>query len=210
MSKVNQKHPMASRFRGFLPVVVDVETAGYNPKTDALLEVAIVLLKMGDRLERSNTLHAHVLPFPGANLRQSSLEFTGIDPYHPFRLAVPEREALETIFQSIHQTIRDTSCTRAVLVGHNASFDLEFIKAATERSGIKNNPFHSFTVFDTATLSGLAFGQTVLAKAVQLAGFPWDAEEAHSAQYDAESTADLFCTIVNRWDSAVGKPGKEI
>jgi ribonuclease T len=39
---------MARRFRGFLPVVVDVETGGFNSRTDALLEIAAVLIDMDD------------------------------------------------------------------------------------------------------------------------------------------------------------------
>ncbi len=205
---LERTHTIATRFRGFLPVVIDVETAGFNPHTDALLEIAAVPLRMGanQRLERGETLSAHVIPFPNANLEPSSLAFTGIDPFHPFRFAVPEREALEGIFVPIRKAIREAGCTRAILVGHNPAFDISFLKAAAARSGIKQNPFHAFTTFDTATLAGLAFGQTVLAKAVQAAGLPWHSDEAHSALYDAECTADLFCAVVNRWDSSLGCP----
>lgn len=197
---------MAHRFRGFLPVVVDTETAGFNPNTDALLEIAAVLITINEqhKLERSETLSTHVIPFPGANLEHAALEFNGIiDPYHPFRFALPESEALENIFFPINQAIKNNGCSRAVLVGHNSSFDLSFIKAAIVRTGIKRNPFHSFTTFDTATLAALAFGQTVLAKAVKAAGLKWNQDEAHSAIYDAECTADLFCNIINRWDEFI-------
>lgn len=192
---------LGERFRGFLPVVVDVETAGFNPKTDALLEIAAVTLQMDDagRLSRLETHACHVEPFPGANLDPKALEFTGIDPYHPFRFAKPEREALEKVFVPVRRLVKDCQCTRAILVGHNPGFDLAFLKAATQRAGIKRNPFHLFSTFDTATLGGLAYGQTVLARAVQAAGFDWDEKAAHSAIYDAERTADLFCAIVNRW-----------
>lgn len=194
---------LGERFRGFLPVVVDVETAGFNPKTDALLEIAAVTLQMDERglLSRLETIACHVEPFPGANLDPKSLEFTGIDPYHPFRFAKPEHEALEKIYKPVRQLIKECQCTRAILVGHNPSFDLAFIKAATQRAGIKRNPFHLFSTFDTATLGGLAYGQTVLARAVQAAGFEWDEKSAHSAAYDAERTADLFCAIVNTWQT---------
>jgi ribonuclease T len=67
------------------------------------------------------------------------------------------------------------------------------------RSGIKRNPFHPFSSFDTATLCGVAYGQTVLSRAVKAAGLIWDEESAHSAAYDAEITADVFCDIVNRF-----------
>ncbi|KPJ90242.1 MAG: ribonuclease T [Gammaproteobacteria bacterium SG8_11] len=195
---------MASRFRGFLPVVVDVETAGFNSQTDALLEIAAVLLRYDDKhqLYPHETLWTHVQPFEGANLDQASLAFNGIDPHHPFRFAVTELEALKKIFEPIRQSLKRLNCTRAILVGHNPAFDLAFLKAAVDRTGIKRNPFHNFSTFDTATLGGLAFGQTVLARAVKAAGIDWDNENAHSARYDAEKTAELFCKIVNLWGHA--------
>ena len=202
MTDPEEKTSIAGRFRGFLPVVIDVETAGFNARRDALLEVAAVLLQMSDDgiLSRRETIACHVEPFPGANLDQESLEFTGIDPYHPFRMAKPELEALEHIFKPVRRAIKDTGCNRAILVGHNAAFDLAFLNAAVARSGIKRNPFHPFSTFDTVSLAALAFGQTVLARAVKAAGFDWDSEKAHSAVYDTERTADLFCTVINRWN----------
>lgn len=194
---------MSERFRGFLPVVVDVETAGFNAQTDALLEIAAVILKMNDdgQLVPDRTLHYHVEPFPGANLEADALAFNGIDPYHPFRGAISETEALRSTFKPVRQAIKEQDCKRAILVGHNAFFDLGFLNAAVERTGIKRNPFHPFSTFDTVSLAGLAFGQTVLARAADAAGISFDQKEAHSANYDAERTAELFCHIVNRWQS---------
>ncbi|RMH14932.1 MAG: ribonuclease T [Gammaproteobacteria bacterium] len=199
------EHPksgLSQRFRGFLPVVVDVETAGFNSETDALLEIAAVLLGLDEegRLCVDETVFCNVLPFKGANLDPKSLEFTGIDPYHPFRFAVEEREALDRIFQPVRQAVRHHGCTRAILVGHNAFFDLQFLNAAVNRTGIKKNPFHAFSSFDTVSLAGLVYGQTVLSRSVQAAGLDWDETQAHSALYDAERTAQLFCKIVNSWD----------
>ena len=198
---------MADRFRGFLPVVVDVETGGFNCKTDALLEVAAVLVDFGDGgiLTRGETIRYHVKPFEGANMEPASLAVNGIDPHHPLRPAIDERDALQRLFREIRKAIRDNGCSRAVLVGHNAAFDLGFLNEAIERSAIKRNPFHPFSCFDTATLCGVAFGQTVLARAVAAAGFEWDETSAHSAAYDAEMTADLFCEIVNRFQPVYAK-----
>ncbi|NNG12288.1 MAG: ribonuclease T [Halobacteria archaeon] len=206
MSDLNDKSLMARRFRGFLPVVVDVETAGFNAKRDALLEIAAVTLAIDDQgyIQRKQTYDCHVEPFPGANLDQESLEFTGIDPYHPFRFAKPELEALETIFKPVRKAVRESGCNRAILVGHNSAFDLGFLNAAVNRTGVKRNPFHPFSTFDTVTLAGLAYGQTVLARAVRAAGIEWDSDKAHSAVYDTERTADLFCTIINRWHDYSG------
>ena len=194
---------MAERFRGFLPVVVDVETGGFNSKTDALLEIAAVLVDFGDGgiLTRGETIRYHVKPFEGANMEPASLAVNGIDPDHPLRPAIDERDALQRLFREIRKAVRDNGCSRAVLVGHNAAFDLGFLNEAIERSAIKRNPFHPFSCFDTATLCGVAFGQTVLARAVAAAGFEFDESQAHSAAYDAEITADLFCEIVNRFQS---------
>lgn len=194
------KNTIRQRFRGFLPVVIDVETAGLNPAKNALLEVCAVLIDMDkDGLfTPGECFFEHILPFDGAELDAKSLEFNGIDPFQPLRFALDEKTALTTLFAPINKALKKHNCQRAVLVGHNAWFDLLFMKAAIERTGIKS-PFHAFTCFDTATLSGLVYGQTVLAKAVKEAGFSFDPNEAHSAIYDAKKTADLFCEILNRW-----------
>ncbi|HMK85356.1 MAG TPA: ribonuclease T [Steroidobacteraceae bacterium] len=191
----------ATRFRGFLPVVIDVETGGFNPQTDALLEIAAVLIEMRSdgTLTRGETHRHHVIPFSGSNLEPASLAVTGIDPHHPLRPAISEEEALMRIFREVRTAIRAADCTRAILVGHNAFFDLAFLNAAVARAQIKRNPFHPFSSFDTATLGGVAFGQTVLKRATLAAGLEWDASSAHSAAYDAERTADLFCTVCNQF-----------
>lgn len=195
-----------ARFRGFLPVVVDVETGGFNAETDALLELAACIVDMDEdgRLVPGDLIMRHVEPFKGANIEQAALEFTGIKPDHPLRMAVSERQALSDVFQPIRRKLRETSCKRAILVGHNPAFDLAFLNAAIARVDYKRSPFHPFSSFDTATLGGLAYGQTVLARAVQAAGLDWDSGEAHSARYDTERTAQLFCTIVNRWQELGG------
>ena len=192
---------LADRFRGFLPVIVDVETGGFDAERDALLEIAAVTLDMDAEgyLRPRPAVSAHVEPFPGANIDPRSLEITGIDPDNPLRGALHERAALDHIFKEVRERMRDADCQRAILVGHNAAFDLGFLNAAVRRTGHKRNPFHPFSCFDTVSLGGLAYGQTVLSKAVLAAGLPFDSREAHSAVYDAERTAELFCNVVNRW-----------
>jgi ribonuclease T len=201
------KTAIAQRFRGFLPVIIDVETGGFNSETDALLEIAAVIPRLDDinGMCLELTVSTHVEPFQGANLDPKSLAVTGIDPYSPLRGALPEREALNHIFTPIRKAVKNSGCTRAILVGHNSAFDLAFLNAAVKRTGIKRNPFHPFSHFDTVSLGGLAFGQTVLGRALEAAGLTWDEEEAHSAVYDAQRTAELFCMIVNQWDRQSGK-----
>lgn len=200
---MKKKSLIAKRFRGFLPIVADFEMGGFNCQTDALLEMAFVTLELGDNgmLHKGSTYHCHVMPFPGANLEPESLAVNHIDPYHPFRFALEEDVALKTMLTPIKQAVEKTGCQKAVLVGHNPWFDLSFLKAAIRRCNYQGNPFHTFTTFDTATLAAMAYGETILVKAVLAAGISFDQNEAHSAIYDAEKTADLFCKIINLWQA---------
>ena len=189
------------RFRGYLPVIVDIETAGFNPKKNPLLEIAAVIVEYDEKMQLSvkESYSKAIIPFENAELDQSALDFTGIKPFHPFRMAIDEKIALQEIFNPIKQAVKRNECSRAILVGHNPAFDLSFLNAALHRANIKRSPFHPFSSFDTATLGGLAYGQTVLAKAAKKAGLDWDNDKAHSALYDAQQTAELFCRIVNHW-----------
>jgi ribonuclease T len=199
--------PIADRFRGFLPVVLDLETGGFNPDTDALLEIAVCIIQMDDfgRLTIGECHDVNVEPFDGAVLDPRSMEFTGINLTDPKRKPLAEKEAIRRIAQPVRKEVRDTGCQRAILVGHNPAFDLAFLNAAIERTQFKRSPFHPFSSFDTATLGGLAFGQTVLSRAVQAAGLDWNESKAHSAAYDALKTAELFCSVVNRWKILTGR-----
>lgn len=192
---------MSDRFRGFLPVVVDVETGGFDWNRHALLEIAAQPIDLDDdgALVPGEIASAHLIPAPGTEIDPKSLEVTGIKLDHPFRLAKAEKDALDHVFAAVRNALRKHNCQRAILVGHNAHFDLNFLNAAVARTQHKRNPFHPFSVFDTVTLAGVAYGQTVLARAVMAAGLPWNGEEAHSAVYDTERTAELFCKIANSW-----------
>jgi ribonuclease T len=193
--------PLATRFRGFLPVVVDVETGGFDWNRHALLEIAVAPIDIDadGQLFASEITGSHVVPAAGTDIDPKSLEVTGIILDHPFRDAKPERVALDVVFAPVREAMRRHGCQRAILVGHNAHFDLNFLNAAIARCGHKRSPFHPFSVFDTVTLAGVAYGQTVLSRAVQAAGLEWRNEDAHSAVYDTERTAQLFCRIVNGW-----------
>lgn len=202
------RSPMAERFRTYLPVVVDIECGGFNARTDAILEIAAVIPGMDDDgiMAPEQTYFHRVKPFEGANIEDAALKFTGIDPWHPLRVARSEPEVFQDMFKIIRSAMKTHGCKRAILVAHNAHFDHGFINAAVERHDLKRNPFHPFSSFDTATLCGLAYGQTVLARACEAAGMDFDPNEAHSARYDAEKTAELFCGIVNRWQELGGWP----
>ena len=189
---------LKDRIRGYLPVVIDVETSGFNEHTDALLEICAIILGMDEEgsFFAKTTLHYHVEPFKGANIEASAIKFNGIDIDNPFRLAVPEKKALSEIFDHINEELETEECSRAILVGHNAFFDLGFVKAATLRANLKS-PFHQFSTIDTVSLSALCCGETVLAKAISKMDIEWDNNEAHSALYDTQKTSELFCQIFN-------------
>ncbi|MDH5612669.1 MAG: ribonuclease T [Gammaproteobacteria bacterium] len=197
---------MAQRFRGFLPVIVDVETGGFDQKKDALLEIGAVTVKIDDdgHFSLDEEYACHIEPFEGSNMDPKSMEINGIDPYHPFRMAKPEDDAIRGLFKFSAKAMKKNGCHRAIMVGHNTIMDLNFINAAATRCKVARNPFHPFSVFDTVSLAGLAYGQTVLSRSAQAAGLPWDTEQAHSALYDAKQTAELFCAIVNRWTDTSG------
>lgn len=199
---------MARRFRGFYPVVIDVETGGFDDKKDALLDIAAVTLKIDEngKMTTNNEYQCHINPFEGANMDPASMEVNGIDPYHPFRVAIAKDEetAVRELFRFIHKGMKPAKCKRAIMIGHNTTMDHNFIFSAAERNKIARNPFHPFSTFDTVSLAGLAYGQTVLSRAAQAAGLSWDSDEAHTALYDAKQTAELFCIIVNRWADTSG------
>ncbi|GAB7219616.1 ribonuclease T [Vibrio comitans] len=209
MTVENEALTLKKRFRGYFPVVIDVETAGFNASTDALLEICAVTLAMDENgdLHPASTLTFQVEPFEGANLEKEALEFIGMrDPFSPLRGAIPESEALKEIYKLVRKEQKQAGCSRAIIVAHNAAFDHGFVSQASERSKLKRVPFHPFATFDTATLSGLAYGQTVLAKACKAAEIEFDNKEAHSALYDTQKTAELFCKIVNKWKALGGWP----
>jgi ribonuclease T len=203
---------MAARFRGYLPVVIDIETGGFNAATDAMLEIAATIIKMDEQgnVFCGETYSYHVRPFEGANIDPAALEFTGINPHHPLRPSQDEDVILKDLFKYVRAELKSASCKRAIMVAHNASFDQGFLNAAITRCDIKRSPFHPFSSFDTASLAGLALGQTVLAKACYHAGIEFDNEDAHSASYDTQKTAELFCYIVNRFKSLGGWPLPEL
>jgi ribonuclease T len=184
---------IAERFRGFLPVVVDVETGGFDPDRHALLEIAVAPVGMDSDglLSPGPVTSTHVIPYEGSELDPRSLAVNGIDPHHPLRAARQERAALDYVFKPVRAALAASGCQRAILVGHNAHFDLAFLNS----------------VLDTASLAGLAYGQTVLSRALQAAGLEWNGRDAHSARYDVERAGELFCTIVNTWKALGGWPG---
>ena len=195
---------MKERFRKYLPVVVDLETGGFNPLNNAILEIAITLVEEeDDLLFVGETFRFHIEPYEGLLVEQESLEFTKINLDHPLRNAVTEDFALKALFKIINKARDKYECSRAILVGHNAHFDSSFMNAAVERNKIKRSPFHPFSVLDTVTLGALVTNQTVLARICESLEVDYDSKEAHSAAYDSDVTAKVFCKIINEFNQKV-------
>ncbi len=202
------QNAISERFRGFFPVIVDVETAGFNPATDALIELAACTVTFNDQgqLVRDESFHANILPFAGANMEKSNLDFLGVDPYDVNRHALTEEAFLKPLFKTLSKKAKAANCTRCILVGQNGHFDHSFVMAAAQRVDPKKCPFHPFSVIDLATLSMVLLGQSVLRVAVETAGLEFDTARAHGAEYDAEIETDLFCWLMNRYQELGGWP----
>lgn len=193
---------LKNRFRKYLPVVVDIETGGFDPELNAILEIAITLIEENDnKFVVGETHRHHIIPFKNSIIEKESLEFTKIKLDHPLRNAIDEKDAIKDIFKIINKVKNKYECSRAILVGHNAHFDNSFLDAAIKRNNIKRTPFHKFSVIDTVSLGVLATGQTVLARICDKLEIDYDNDQAHSAAYDALVTAKVFCSIVNSYDN---------
>ena len=192
---------LKERFRKFLPVVVDLETGGFDSKNNAILEIAIQLIDQIDSTLILGDPHRfHIKPFEGLIVDDEALAFLKLDLNHPLRLAVDEKFALQEIFKIINKQRSKYECSRAILVGHNAFFDHSFLLEACDRNSIKKSPFHPFSLIDTVSLGVLATKQTVLARICKELDISYDNDEAHSAAYDAMVTAKVFCKIINDFD----------
>ena len=188
------------RFRGYLPVVLDIETGGFDAQSNPLLELACTFLEWEQEVLQPGTTYLwNVLPFAGSVIEPASLKVTGIDVTSPDRNAQDEKVVLVGFFKEVRARMKLAGCHRAVIVAHNAAFDAGFISGVCTRQAIKRNPFHPFTTVDTAALGAVAYGHTVLQELCRRAGIAFDQSRAHSAAYDAERTAELFCAIVNGW-----------
>ena len=192
---------LKERFRKYLPVVVDLETGGFDSNSNAILEIAITLIEEEDnQLVVGDTHRFHIEPYKGLIVEDESLKFTKINLDHPLRNAVSEEHALKELFKIINKSKNAYECSRAILVGHNAHFDSSFLNAAVERNNIKKSPFHPFSVLDTVTLGALATNQTVLARICEALDIDYDSKEAHSAAYDSDVTAKVFCKVINNYN----------
>lgn len=188
-------------FGQYYPIVIDCETSGVDPQQHAMLELAYTCLEIVEgKLVPGESETFHIYPFEGAAFDDGSMKIHQIDPYYPLRYAITEKEALEALNKVVIPRLLEHKQRRAILVGHNAWFDLAFLNAAYERQKVKS-VFHRFTSLDTATLSAFLLRETVLARALYRARVGYDPKQAHSALYDSQKTAELVCALWNKQQS---------
>jgi ribonuclease T len=190
-----------SRFRGFLPVVVDLETGGLDATQSAILELAYSIPERAPdgRWRAGPVRDFQIAPFSGAVISDASLKLTGINLDDPRRAPQSEAKVFATLQADIAHALTVTGCKRAILVGHNTHFDLHFLLAMGRRLGVSESPFHPFCVLDTVTLGVLLYGHTVLARCVPAAGLEFVNRDAHSAAYDCLKTSELFVAVLNQY-----------
>ncbi len=103
---------MSRRFRGFLPVVIDVETGGFNSRTDALLEIAAVFID----IDASGTLSRGCHPQLPCAAVSGCATGPGLAERHRHRslssvaAALPEREAIQRIFREVRHQLKAYDC----------------------------------------------------------------------------------------------------
>ncbi len=160
-------------------VVFDLETTGFNPVMNKIIEIGGVKVVNGVITERFSSFVNPQIPIP-----YEIEDLTGINDG-----MVMEAKTIEEILPEFMEF-----CQNAVMVAHNADFDMSFIKHNLRLQGIKK----SFTVIDTVALarnllSGLSrFKLDTVAKAL---GVPL--KNHHRAVDDAECTAEIFIKLVH-------------
>ena len=90
---------LSERFRGYLPVVLDLETGGFDHQVNPILELACCFVQMqDDRLSIKGQESWNVQPVDGMVVEPASLKVTGIDLDDPHRDAMDEASVLKDFF----------------------------------------------------------------------------------------------------------------
>ncbi len=175
---VDDLNPLVSRDRGQLLtdeiVVFDIETTGFSPVNDRIIEIGAVKVKDGKITDRFSVFVNPERPIP---FRIEQL--TGIHDS-----MVVDADTIEKVLPEFLDF-----CGEAVLAAHNAGFDMSFIKENARRLGL----IREFTYLDTMGIARLLLpGQAkhtldAVAKTLNLS-----LENHHRAVDDAECTAEMY------------------
>lgn len=158
-------------------VVVDIETTGLNPRTDKITEIAACKVVKGEIVDQFSALVN-----PEINISQDIAELTGIT-----NEMVKDAEKIDSVFDKFLDFMDD-----AIIVAHNASFDISFLKEAAKRLNTEFNP----TTVDTLALSRglmpnlLKYKLDVVCNELNI-----ELKKHHRASADAEATAMIFIKL---------------
>lgn len=159
-------------------VVFDIETTGFSPLNNKIIEIGAVKVEHGVITEKFSTFVNPEVPIPFRIEQLTSINDSMVLPAPKIDQVLPE--FLEF-------------CRGAALVAHNASFDISFIAHNAEVLGLEFNP----TVLDTVTLARVLLPQLnrykldTVAKALNIS-----LENHHRAVDDAGATAEIFAAFL--------------
>ena len=159
-------------------VVFDIETTGFSPVHDRIIEIGAVKVEKGEIKERFSSFVNPDVPIP--------LEIEKLTGIHDGMVvdAPMIEEALPHFLEF---------CQDAVLVAHNASFDMSFIIENTRRLGLKKE----FTYVDTVGIARLLLPHQAKHKLDAVAKtLGISLENHHRAVDDAEATAEIFLKFI--------------
>lgn len=167
-------------------VIFDVETTGFSPIKDRLTEIGAVKFSGGKAGERFNTFVNPHMPIPS-----KVVELTGITD-QMVADAPDEADAVRDFLDF---------CGDAVLVAHNADFDISFINAASERCGYAFTPTYIDTVkMARALLPDIKNHKlNTVAEALKLGDF-----NHHRASDDAYILSEIFRCLLERLEGVCG------
>ena len=159
-------------------VVFDIETTGFSPVTNRIIEIGAVKVENGQITDRFSTFVNPEVPIPFEIEKLTSINDS----------MVMDAETIETVLPKFLKFVGD-----AVLVAHNANFDVSFIKENAKRQQIAVN----FTYVDTVGIARMLLtGQAkytldAVAKTLKIS-----LENHHRAVDDAECTAEIFLKFI--------------
>ena len=158
-------------------VVFDIETTGFSAKSDRIIEIGAVKVEKGKITDRFSTFVNPEIPIPFRIEKLTSINDSMV-------IDAPKIEEVLPKFMEF--------CKGAVMVAHNADFDMSFISANCERQGLDCD----FTIVDTVAMSRyliIGLGRYKLDNVAKALGIVL--EHHHRAVDDAECTALIFLKL---------------
>ena len=160
-------------------VVFDIETTGFSPVTNRIIEIGAVKVEHGEITERFSTFVNPQVPIPFHIEKLTSINDS----------MVMDADTIEVVLPQFLEFVGD-----AILVAHNANFDVSFIKENAKRQGIPVD----FTYVDTVGIArALLTGQSKYTLDAVAKTLGISLENHHRAVDDAECTAEIFVKFID-------------